>query len=111
MRVKLGFDVFGIVTGYGQFSALIYNIVSPCLGNIRTFYVNIIDAYIYNGPLVKTTLKIFKRVMQYWQKLHNELRWEPCSLVIYESGLYYSLVHSHLSVAAVPGAKYIHSDI
>ena len=66
---------------------------------------------IYNGPLVKTTLKIFKRVMQYWQKLHNKLRWEPCSLVIYESGLYYSLVHSHLSVAAVPGAKYIHSDI
>ena len=69
------------------------------------------DSVYYNGPLVKTTLKIFKRVMQYWQKLHNRLRLEPCSLVIYESGLYYSLVHSHLSVAAVPGAKYIHSDI
>ena len=65
----------------------------------------------YNGPLVKTTLKIFKRVMQYWQKLHNRLRLEPCSPAIYESGLYYSLGHSHLSTAAVPGVKYIHSDI
>ena len=68
-------------------------------------------ANFYNGPLVKTTLKIFKRVMQYWQKLHNRLRLEPCSPAIYESGLYYSLGHSHLSAAAVPGVKYIHSDI
>ena len=65
----------------------------------------------YNGPLFKTTLKNFKRVMQYWQKFHNKLRLEPCSPAIYGSGLCYSHGHSHLSAAAVPGAKYIHSDI